>query len=353
LLATAVAALIAIGPIAAAVFVSFTGAGTPRTAFATAPAGNYAVVVRPVAEADVIMAVPAAGQGQPAEIALVERLPGYTSYGAVSPDGKRVALVIADGGTQARPVASLVVVELDTGSVTRLAEGVDYLQTPVWAPDTSAVVVSRSDGGDTPASTVALLRVPLDEGDAQIIVEADGVLGAYPVGFDSQGRFVHVTIAARGSVAYREGAEAAVLAPGITRDWRLSPDGAALAFIETSTVGGVHYFARTVALDGGTSQSFSLSTDIESLGVAWRPGSAVATFGTEPGVGGSEKARGLSAAGFDIPIAYSGDGRMLAVQRWTGTSFAAPGDASLEIVGPDGTRTTLAGVGRFYGWAAK
>lgn len=353
LLATAAAALIAIGPVVAAVFVSVTGGGTARTAFATAPAGAYAVLVRPEAEADVVVAVPAERGSEPAEIARVERLPGYTSYGAVSPDGTRVALVTADGGTPARPVASLVVIELDTGSVTRLAERVDYLQTPVWAPGSDAVVVTRTSGSDTPASAVEVARVPLDGASEQVIARATAVLGAYPVGFDGQGRLVYVVIDVRGSVAYRDGAEVAVLAAGITRDWQLGPDGTTLAFIQTSTAGGVRYFARTASLDGGNSQAFGVSSEVQSLGVAWRPGSAAATFGVEPGAAGAENARAQGAAGFDIPLAYSSDGRLLAVQRWTGASFAAPGDASLEIVGPDGTRTTLDGYGRFYGWAAK
>jgi dipeptidyl aminopeptidase/acylaminoacyl peptidase len=271
MLATAAAALIAIVPLAAAVFVSLT-AGPARTAFATASAGDYAVVVRPDAEVDVVVAVPAAG-GAPAEIARIDRLPGYTSYGAVSPDGTRVALVTADGGRQSRPVAALLVVELDTATVVRLAKEVDYLQTPLWAPDSASVTVTRTAGEDTPAAEVSLLRVPVDGGSEQVIAQVVGVLGAYPVGFDRQGRLVHVAIGQRGSVAYRDGTEVVVLADGITRDWRLSPDGRAIAFIETTTANGVHYYPRTAALDGGSSQAMALTTDAESLGVAWRPGS--------------------------------------------------------------------------------
>jgi hypothetical protein len=352
ILATAVAALIAIGPVAAAVFVSLTGGGAARTAFAAAPAGDYAVLVRPEAESDVVVAVPAAG-GAAADIAKVPRLPGYTSYGAVSPDGRRVALVTADGGTQSRPVATLLVVELDTGRLSRLAEGVDYLQTPVWAPDGTSIVVSRTGGGDGPAVGVSILRVGLSGAGEQVVAEARDVLGAYPVGFDGAGRLVHVAVEARGSVAYRDGLEVVVLARGITRDWRLSPDGTHMAFVETSTASGVRYYGRIVALEGGA-EAFAQSADVQSLGVAWRPGSGAATFGVEPGGAATDNAAHAQARpGFDIPLGYSADGRLLVVQRWSGTSFAAPGDASLEIVGPDGGRTALDGYGRFYGWATK
>jgi dipeptidyl aminopeptidase/acylaminoacyl peptidase len=352
-LATAMAALIAIGPIAAAVLVSFGGGSVTRTAFASAPAGNYAVVVRPEDEVDVVVVVPADGSAEESEIARVPRLPGYTAYGAVSPDGLWVALVTADGGTQARPVAALVVVELETGEVSRLAEGVDYLQTPVWANDGTSIVVTRS-AGEGPATDVDLVLVSLDGSGEEVAAEADGVLGAYPVAFDSEGRLVHVVIDGRGSVAYRAGEEVAALAPGISRDWRLSPDGSTLAFIETSTAGGVQYFARTVQLGAATSQAFSLAAaGDESLGVAWRPGDSEPTFGREPARSASEGSRALGAAGFDVPLAYSGDGSMLAVQHWTGGSFSDPGEGGLQLVAPGGERTPLDGVARFYGWAAR
>ncbi|MEX0784556.1 MAG: hypothetical protein WD557_18115 [Dehalococcoidia bacterium] len=353
LLATAVAAFIAIGPIAAALFVSLGGGSVTETAFASAPAGTYAVVVRAEADADVVMVVAAHGDSDASEIARVPRLPGYTAYGAVSPDGLRAALVTADGGTPAHPVASLVIVEMETGEVSRVAETVDYLQSPVWSNDGRTVVVTRSSG-DGPATDVDLVRVNADGSGEQVFAEAHAVLGAYPVGFDAQDRFVHVVVGGQGSIVYRDGAQVAALAAGITRDWQLSPDGSTLAYVETATAAGVQYFPRTTALEAGNSRSFSMSSaETESLGVAWKPGADEPTFGREPGGSAADGARALSAAGFDVPLAYSGDGRMFAVQHWTGVSFDEPGNAALELVGADGARTSLDGFARFYGWATR
>ncbi len=351
LLATAAAAFIAVGPIVAAVLASF-GGGGPSSAFAAAPAGNYAVVARAETNADVLLAVGTDG-GPAREIARVPHLPGYASYGAVSPGHERVALVVADGGTQADPVASLLVVELLTGKITRAAANVDYLQTPAWAADGQSVVVSRTSA-EGPKGSVRLSRVPLNGGAEETLAEASGVLGAYSVGFDGQGRFVHVVIEGRGSVLYRGGAETALLAPGITRDWRLNADGSSIAFVETVTEGGVKYFARSMALEGAMRQDLRAADASQSLGVAWRPGSEQATFGREPFASSSGPgAQALTAAGFDVPLGYSADGRGLAVQHWDGPSFAQPGEGSFELVAENGSRRPIEGASRFFGWATR
>lgn len=352
--ATAVAAIIAIIPIIGAIVAGVSGAGTPQTAFASAPAGNYAVVVRAEKEADTIVVVSGSDAGEETEIATVPHISGYTSFGAVSPTGDVLALVTADSGTSSRPIASLLVVELETARVRRLASNVDYLQTPVWAPDGGSVVVARSAQTGSPKTDVTLLRVPLEGAAESELATAPGVLGAYAIGFDAQGRFVHVVVDARGSTAYRDGAEMARLASGISRDWRLSPDGASLAFVETSTATGVKYYPRTVALDGGvTAQALAAADDTQALGVAWSPGSAQATFGREPGSSDAVMAQSMLSGGFDVPLAYARDGSALAVQHWSGSTFAQPGDGQLQLVGSDGSRQALEGFARFYGWATR
>jgi hypothetical protein len=215
------------------------------------------------------------------------------------------------------------------------------------------VVVTRSAQTGAPKTDVTLVRVAADGSGESQLGAATGVLGAYPVGFDAQARFVHVVVDGRGSTAYRAGAELARLAGGITRDWRLSPDGASLAFVETSTAGGVKYFARTVPLDGGVAaQAFAAGAG-QALGVAWPPGAAAPTFGHEPGGAGVASAQSTSAEGFDVPLGYAPDGKTLAVQHWSGDTFAQPGNGELQIVGSDGARLKLEGFARFYGWATR
>lgn len=346
---TGAIAVLAVLPIAAAVLGR--GGGTPvtRTAYADAAPGNYLVVARNEDTFDVIAVAPASDPAAATEVARVGHLPGYASSGAVS--GSLLAMVVADAGTVSSPSASLVLVGLETGVVTRVAEHIDQLQGPVWAPGGEALVVTRTSPARGGLADVLLLRVGTDGS----IVEAgrfEGVLGAYPVGFDASGRLVVVVIDHRGSTAYRDGEPAVVLSSEITRDWRLSHDGAALAFIETNVTGGLHYVARVAALDGGTAAAAAqaASTDGQSLGVAWRPGAAAPTFGYEPSRGAS--AQSVGGGGFDVPFAYSADGAALLVEHWTGTSYAAPGERQFQLLS-GGDRVPAGEFSRFYGWATR
>lgn len=353
-------ALIAVSPIVFALLGGLGGAVGPRTAFATAPGGDYAVVSRTEDDVDIIAVAPASDPSAAVEVARVAHVPGYSSTGAVSPDGRRVALITVDGGTQSRPLASLLVVDLETAVVTRLALDVMPMQTPAWYPDGESIVVSRAERGGESGGPVQLLRVAANGDGEELVQRHASVLGAYPIGFDAQGRFVAVLIDERGSTVQRDGASPVPLSPHITRDWRLSPDGSQVAFIEANTDGGLRYLARSVSLDeNGAVQAQSLTAAETALGVAWKPGQATPTFGKEPAAvvamaeSGNATTQSLSvAAGFDVPLAYSSDGAALVVNHWTGASFDEPGQASLQMVTEAG-RSDVAGYTRFLGWARR
>ncbi len=354
IVATVFAAVVAVMPIVAAI-VGGTGApGTPKTAFASAAPGTYVVVARAERDSDVISVARLGNLAAVSEIARVPHLPGYASTGAVSPDGRRLALVTADAGSVAQPGASLLLLELETGALTRLAINVDPLQAPIWTSDGRAVVVTRIVRSEQGAATVIFLQVPTDLSGERAIGQADAVLGAYAVGFDPAGRLISVVIDGRGSTALRDGVDAARLSTQITRDWRLSPDGAQLAFIESDVTGGLQYRGRVVALDGSSAGGVTaqaLSTEGQQLGVAWKPGEQTPTFGGEPAARGGVTAQGL-VSGFDVPLSYSPDGSALAEQHWSGTGFADPGRVTLAVQ-TDAGLVTLDGYSRFFGWAAR
>jgi hypothetical protein len=352
-------------PIAFAVFGGLGPVAGPLTAFASAPPGDYAVVARTEGDVDVIAVAAVNDPLNATEVARVRHLPGFSTTGAVSPDGRRVAIVAPDSGTSSQPAASLLVVELDTGRQTNLARGIDPQVPPLWARDGSAVVVSRTLGGASARALVRFVRVRVDGDGEQVISEHAGVLGAYGIGFDPQGRFVSVVIDGRGSTLIRDGAAVVLLSSQITRDWRLSPDGTQVAFIESNLDGGLHYQARLQALDGSGrgASAQGLGDGTQQLGVAWRPGSGGPTFGSEGAVAASASGQALIAAsalsdgvtgggGFDVPLGYSADGAALAVNHWTGQGFAQAGKASLQVV-TDGGRAELSGFATFFGWAAR
>lgn len=343
-------AVAAVLPVAVAIV---TGVGSSsKSAFASAPPGTYVVGVVPSETAATIVAAPTDDPAARREIAKIDHLPGYIPSGAVSPDGRAVALVVADGGTLAQPSASLVVVTLETGKVERVAHDVEPLQTPLWAPD-GRVVFKRLLNPDAPR--VAFYAVDTDgDGEAEL-GGTEGVADAYAVGFDSDGRFLVVVIDARGSTLVRDWVELRQLSDQITRDWRLSPDGTMIAFIETDLSDGLHYRARIVALDPAEDaagvQAQALADGGQQLGVAWGPTGA--TFGNEPGGATREAFSAQSVAkGFDVPLSYSPDGQLLAVQHWDGVSFAEAGRVQLQLL-QGAERTPLEGIARVYGWAER
>jgi len=358
---TVLAGLVAVLPIAGAIVASLLGGGgsrvAARTAFATAPFGEYAVVARNGQDADTIVVAAADNPDAATEIARIPHLPGFASTGAVSPEGRRVAFVVADEGTPVHPAASLYVLDLETAALARLATAIDHLQTPAWSHDGRTLVVTRTVEGAGSAASVAVFGVAADGSGEAPVAGFERVLGAYTVGFDASGRLVLVVIDGRGSTAYRNGVEAAHLSAHITRDWKLSPDGSRLAFIESDTTEGVRYRSAIVLLDTGGSGEVAAQSasagDGQQLGVAWKPGAPDPTFGREPETAaGSASAQSL-AGGFDVPVAFSPGGSRLAVQHWSGPSFDRSGKMSLEVVAEDGSRTPFSAFTRFYGWATR
>ena len=321
----------------------------PSSALASAPSGLYAVVSRSEEREDVILAAAAASPADLREIARVEHLPGFSSYGAVSPDRSKLALVVVDAGTPGRPGASLIVVGLTDGSVERRATAVDPLQTPTWAPDGSAIVVTRTAGPDGLAD-VHLASVPVHTGGETEVAVAPKALGAYPVGFGADGQLLYVVIGPDGSTLWRPGGKLVALSPFITRDWRLSPDGSALAYIETDVSHGLQYRQHVVSLTGSNAAAQVANDGGQHLGVAWGPKDAGPTFGDDPGSG--RVSGQTTAGGFSIPLEYAPGGEVLAVQAWSGDSYADAGTMSLAVLSAGGA-ASIPGASRFFGWTRR
>lgn len=347
------AAVIAIAPIIAAVFGVSSATVQPRTAFASAPSGNYVVVSRTEGAQDVIAVVWAENPGAVTELARVPHIEGMGTTGTVSPDGTMVAVVAVDAGTPTRPVASLVTVDLLSGELFRAALRIDPDQRPVWAPDGRSIVVTRTAGADSSGSDVQVLRVAL-RGTEEVLWTARDVLGVYPVGFEPSGALLAVTIDGGGSTVVRNGDEAFQISGSFTRDWQLSPDGRELAFIEADLADGLRYVARRVSIGGETVSAQSVMADISALGVAWNPATGSVEFGIEPGSSGEGvSVQALRASGgFDVPLGFAPDGSSLAVTRWSGEDFRHPGTPAIQVV-EGANRASIEGYTRFLGWARR
>ena len=320
--------------------------GPPQTAFARAPGGQYAVVARNTGAATMVTVVGTAPNETAMEIAAVPHLFGFSLRGTVSPSGRHVALIAPDGGLPTRPLASLLSLNLETGELLRLAEGLDPLQDALWARDSESVLVTRNaeDGG------VSVTRVELD-GKETVLETHPRAVAIAPLGFDGEGRLLAVRIDGRGSTLTRDGSPIRWLSAHITRDWSLSPDGTQVAFVEANLARGLRYLPRVVSVEGDGGVSAATTTTRQALGSAWAPEGDTPRFGREPNARpGSVSAQG--PGGFDVPLGYSGDGRSLAVRHWSGPSFLTPGTPRLEIVSGSG-RQSLTGYTRFFGWSAR
>jgi hypothetical protein len=138
-----------------------------------------------------------------------------------------------------------------------------------------------------------------------------------------------------------------LLSSNITRDWQLAPDGSAIAFIEADLSNGLRYRQRVVSFTGD-SVAQSIPVGGQQLGVAWHPVASAPTFGNEPVTSGDATAQ--RAGGFDLPIQFSGDGRYLAVEAWSGTSFSEPGTRQIAVIGDSGR--AVVPVQAVLGWVA-
>lgn len=314
----------------------------PRTAFAEAPVGSYAIVVRAGATLDELLAVPVAASGEEMSLGAIEHVPGWTSTGTVSPDGRTAAVVAVDGGSAAHPSASLLFVDLETGGVFRALGDIDPRQKPPWDPTGTQVAVSRTRTG----GEAELLTVRTD-GQVDIAATVDGVAGLFPFAIDAAGDVWSCAIGADGSVLVRGRRPVRSLGPFATRDWTLSPDGGAVAYIEVNTESGVRYYPRVAELGGPVRQASISASGPQALGVAWRSGDPLPTFGIDPAM-----TLVTEIGGFDVPLGYSPSGRALAVAHWTGNDYAAPGDAVFEAITDEG-RVTIEPASRFLGWAER
>ena len=327
--------------------------GPPRTAFAGAASGQYAVVAKNTGGATVVTVVGTAPNAAPMEIATIPHLHGFAPRGAVSPSGRHVALLTPDSAIAGKAFASLLVLDLETGLFRRLAEGLEPLQDPLWTPDAAAVVITRNVRTEAGERGVAVARVGFD--GAESVLETHlGAGTVAPIGFDALGRLLAVRLDARGSTLTRDGAELRWLSTHITRDWALSPDATRLAFVEVNLWQGLRYLPRVVSIEGrgGDVVAAASTSTQQALGAAWAPSSGAPSFGSEPSPLPPDSVSAQGPAGFDVPLAYSRDGAALAVRHWSGDSFDEPGIPRLEIVSGAG-RQSLDGFSRFFGWSAR
>ncbi len=272
--------------------------------------------------------------------------------GSANPQGNTLGLVTVSGNSGAR--ASLTFVTVPGRDITVAGASFDFLTALAWSPDGAHVAGQLSSLPDAAGRVmVNIIRAEAATGAVETLATFEDVLLAAPVGYSPNGeRLFVVTVDQTGSWLWAaEPGEAPEkvgrLSAGATRDWRLSPDGARLAYIG-SPAGDRSYSGRVFVIATGSVQTFQV--EAEQLGASWRPGAVAPDFG---GPGGSLQLEQPPAAGsYVIPIEWSPDGETLIANVLVpGEDPLDPPVVSTELVTAS-SRALLAEApgARFLGW---
>ncbi len=304
--------------------------------------------------ADTIWAADPNRPEEKAYVATVEHSLGFGISASLSPDGALLAYVALSPSAGSIDAAQLWALEIESGEATLLAENVDLLSTPVWTPASDGVIVRRPAGGDG----VQLLLVDLS-GVTSVLAEDQA--GLYPIGVTPDGAWLYVaSLSERGTDLQRvatSGAGTEVLAhlsDGYSRDWRLAPDGRALAYLGQTSSSAISFDARVYDVASGAVQGAVAGLSGSQFNPIWDPSGGL-TVGRAPAgeaagapvrvsaIGSPDAAVALPgpAAGFDVPLSWSPGGDHLVVRSFEGSSAANPGPSYVIVVGPTGDRQQL------------
>jgi Tol biopolymer transport system component len=281
-----------------------------------------------------------------------------------------VAFTVLPPGSrpQADSPAELWLLDVRSRSKQRLAGDADLRIAPILARDGRSLVYRSSE----PGARQSLMRVDLATGVRRPVVTIETAFGTFPVGFAADGSLVYASLSVQGTAMYRivEGRPQVQLftSPEITRDWRLSPDGEALAYLAPEIVAErVVNRLHIVRLDQANAEPVRTplqSAAADHYGAAWTPDGSAITVGIEaaagtpagavtlPVAGGASTSLAAPPRGFDRPLEWSPDGSALAARSFDGNSASAPGTETTVVVSTDGERRPVTGSGDIivFGW---
>jgi len=366
---------LALGAIAAAAtgayaaYARITPNARPTPPFAALQGQGQRLLISEFGEkADTLVAVDPADVSRRTEVARVDHAPEYGIFAVLSPDGHAIAYTaLPPDAARPSPDTPAVAAVIDTnGEVTELAGDVDLLVTPVWTPDSGAVVVRKTtpcaDACEDSAigeSTLVLLRRDGTRAD----ITTWHTAAPFPIGFAPDGTTLYfATIGPGGTDLYRvapdgsDETKVAHLSDDVARDWRLSPDGTQLAFAAGESGRDPQVVARIVDIATGDVRDAvaDLAAGPPSTGVArgefnpvWRPDGtlAIGAMNLDGGanavaVDGAGAATGVTARAdaLDLPLSWSPDGAYLAVRSVEGRTPFDAGATHIDLVDSSGGR---------------
>ena len=290
------------------------------------------------------------------QIATIDHAFGYGVFPVLSPDGEAIAYTALPPDTQrASPDSPAQAAIVDTdGNVTALADDVDLIIPPVWSPDSASIVVRKSTPPDAGAPSNELLLLGRD--DSRLSLTSWQTAAVFPIAFSRDAsKLYFATLNNDGtdvySVANDGTAETKIahLSDQIARDWKLSPDGATLAYSVAESGARPAVVAKTLDLRSASESNAMAATNLEAgpppvgaaqgeFNPAWRNDGSL-TIASLKLDGGSDAlardARGsvsiltTNGDGIDLPVEWSPDGATLAVRAVDGRT---PFDASASHI---------------------
>jgi Tol biopolymer transport system component len=297
-------------------------------------------------------------------IATIDHARGYGIFATLSPNGKAVAYTALPSDT-AKPgpdaPANAAIVDVK-GDVAPLADDVDLLIAPVWSPDSTSIVVRKNTPAPDTAGTFELLLLGRD--GTRTTLTTWTTASVFPIAFSPDGAKLYFAALNNAgtdiySIAPDGTAETKIahLSDQIARDWRLSPDGATLAYSVAEGGAVPAVVAKTLDLATGAAadavapaglQSGPPSTGIArgELNPTWKGDGKLTIASLNLDGGGN--ATSIDAAGgassitansdrIDLPLDWSPDGATLAVRAVDGRTPSEASASHVELL-RDGAR---------------
>ena len=319
---------------------------------------------------DEIFLAPSGDPSDRTPVASVEHAPGWGIHPATEMAGALAAYTVLppDARPERDSPAELWLLDVESGERIRLARDADLLAAPALSRDGAAVVYRTSSDGEQ-----SLVRVDVQSRSRRVLHTTRTAFGLFPVALTPGGDLLFSEISGEGTVLHAvslDGGEPRPLfraSAHIARDWRLSPDGTALSYLAPvplaeRVVNRLHVAA--LATGAAPAQPDAGGGTGEQYGPVWRPGGGAVTVGGEAASGatgavtllldgsGGRAELAAPAAGFDVPLGWSPDGRMLAVRSFDGRNSTDPGTESYAVVDGSGARTAVPARSQllFLGW---
>jgi Tol biopolymer transport system component len=333
--------------------------GGPQTAFESVQGHGPRLVISAFAnQQDSIVAVNPDDVSDRTTIATIDHAEGYGIFPTLAPDGHALAYTALPPTTPkpAPDAPAQAAIVGDDGTTTLLADDVDLLIAPVWAPDGESIVVRKNTPEEDSAGTFELLRLGRDGSRTSLTTWHTAAV--FPIAFAPDGsKLYFATLNAQGSDLYSvapDGSgetEVAHLSDEITRDWALSPDGTRLAYSVATSGNTPGLVTRTLDLASGNSADVIAQDQTSAqLNPAWKADGQLTVGAVKPGGGGDAVQVESNGAAtdltqnndsMDVPHSWSPDGAELAVRSVQGKTPFDAGAAHLDLVDTSGGRTRV------------